>query len=848
MPLSAAPPASESWAGLTPDLLDSIVQLLQPNDCKHFRLVCTAWQQRLDAAVQELRPLQFEPATICATFRSIRSLDISDLEDVNDHKLAILGQACSAKPTSSTHGQLSISLPAHPPPHAPLRDPHHSPSHAPCPLRSSQSQPLPAAASRVVPTQLQSPLAPTQIPVSVFAAVSPPNLSPPKTSRRRRSYRFIDPSASPVQPISPGNPGKPSSSFHKSPPSDTPSGKSRGSRTPSSKGSKGSHPQTHGRSPGMDRSRNPVSRARRMLRLTSQSSLCSESTYQDDSSAAEGDSSSTRAHKKGASHRLCNQRHHHHQHQPRGLHGPSRRSHGSTNQQGRHHCRDRSPMAESASGASQLRSLSLRNCWRVTNGGLQAVVGVVSLEVLDLGFCPRIDQQGIRSLSGLPHLKQLHLGGLKLCKAVLQALSHLSGLEVLGITKATWPVDHRELLRFRRLASLRSLLLHDNQQLINAQLQTLLHALPRLEHLDVSMCWQLTDEGIAGAALAPSLITLNLSKLPLGDAAAETISNLPHLRELNLMACHLLTDEGLEQLSSKLTCLETLDISSCRRITDEGIQALGALHQLRVLKAHSMSQERVSGIGFAALKGAEHLRKLGAACCPGIDLEGLQAIGQLQTLQDLNLQMYTSGFSLPALTGLRLLTGLRSLNVGGWSLDSSLLQDFAVQMPALTCLEAADCMIKSEALQQIPSMKRLQKLNLKNCSSLSQADAVAIASISNLQSLNLHYCRGLTDASLATLASLPHLSAIDISFCPKITDKGVAVLAKQAALSSLRLHNCKRIRIPPSAEKRHGQVDLTYWKDLADKDHSGANTLTTRISTSLRDIAACIKRRNSSPA
>lgn len=41
--------------------------------------------------------------------------------------------------------------------------------------------------------------------------------------------------------------------------------------------------------------------------------------------------------------------------------------------------------------------------------------------------------------------------------------------------------------------------------------------------------------------------------------------------------------------------------------------------------------------------------------------------------------------------------------------------------------------VTSEALQQIPSMKRLQKLNLKNCSSLTQADAVAIASVPNLQ-------------------------------------------------------------------------------------------------------------------
>ena len=37
--------------------------------------------------------------------------------------------------------------------------------------------------------------------------------------------------------------------------------------------------------------------------------------------------------------------------------------------------------------------------------------------------------------------------------------------------------------------------------------------------------------------------------------------------------------------------------------------------------------------------------------------------------------------------------GLRSLNVGGWTLDASVLQDLAAKMPRLTSLEAADCMV-----------------------------------------------------------------------------------------------------------------------------------------------------------
>ena len=327
------------------------------------------------------RPPQFEPATICQTFRSLRSLDISNLEDVNDHKLAVFGQACSHQLHAPSHKQLSSVVPSHEQQQDPQQGPYHRPA-------SSQVSP------RSAPRRCASvPGPPPQIPVSVFAAVSPPQTSPPKPSRRRRSYRYIDPDASPEQPKSP----------------DTPSSARRSSasgRSPPSR-SRGHLPQQP--SPCADRSRTAVGRARRMLRLTSQSSICSSSTtYQDDSSAAE-DSSGRASRKAGRS--LISRKH-----RPSRGHTPAQRSQPPP----------RDP-TESAEQGLRLRFLSLKNCWRVTNLGLQAIAAIRSLEALDLSFCPHIDQQGLRILASLPRLKQLHLGGIKLCKAELQALSHLKG-------------------------------------------------------------------------------------------------------------------------------------------------------------------------------------------------------------------------------------------------------------------------------------------------------------------------------------------------------------------------------------------------------------------------------------
>ena len=61
------------------------------------------------------------------------------------------------------------------------------------------------------------------------------------------------------------------------------------------------------------------------------------------------------------------------------------------------------------SGLSNLSSLSLRGCKKITNNGLEALQNSTSLTSLNLHGCKRISDKGLEALTKLP-MKALSLG------------------------------------------------------------------------------------------------------------------------------------------------------------------------------------------------------------------------------------------------------------------------------------------------------------------------------------------------------------------------------------------------------------------------------------------------------
>ena len=85
----------------------------------------------------------------------------------------------------------------------------------------------------------------------------------------------------------------------------------------------------------------------------------------------------------------------------------------------------------------------------------------------------------------------------------------------------------------------------------NTELISIANGLPQLQSLDISNCYNITDEGIRAVA-----------------------TGLPHLQSLSLSNCCNITDEGIRALATGCPHLQSLDISWCYTITNEGITAL----------------------------------------------------------------------------------------------------------------------------------------------------------------------------------------------------------------------------------------------------------------------------------
>ncbi len=182
----------------------------------------------------------------------------------------------------------------------------------------------------------------------------------------------------------------------------------------------------------------------------------------------------------------------------------------------------------------KLQTLDLRNCYNITDSGLESLKTLTSLQTLDLFNCKKITD------SGLEHLK---------------ALTSLQTLNLLNCGKIT----DKGLEHLKTLTSLQSLNLEDCYKITDRGLEHL-KALTSLQSLDLFNCEKITDNGL------------------------EHLKALTSLQSLNLGGCDQITSSGFEHLKA-LTSLQTLNLAFCKKITDRGIKTLKReLPNIKIIK------------------------------------------------------------------------------------------------------------------------------------------------------------------------------------------------------------------------------------------------------------------------
>ena len=225
--------------------------------------------------------------------------------------------------------------------------------------------------------------------------------------------------------------------------------------------------------------------------------------------------------------------------------------------------------------------------------------------------------------------------------------------------------------------------------------------LSRLRNLDLRGC-PVGNAGLGQLVGMTSLAAIRFSgesgATTVDDAGMLHLAKLPSLRTVMLDFLWV-SEEGLTALApleelNELTLAQTL-------VGDESLPAVARFKKLRRLR---LARTSVTGAGLTALTGLGELRDLDLSECASLDDAAVESVGQLRSLERLNLWRVPIGDA--GVARLRSLTKLKWLN-----LDNTLLSDAGLD--ALTGMERLETLhIGSTAVSNAgtPTLAKLMSL------------------------------------------------------------------------------------------------------------------------------------------
>lgn len=237
-----------------------------------------------------------------------------------------------------------------------------------------------------------------------------------------------------------------------------------------------------------------------------------------------------------------------------------------------------------------LRSLKIET---VDDKGLSHIVALPKLRTLWLRECDQVSEAAFSGLSGLTKLTELHLSDAPAlsCLGFVRCLPQLQRLELCFCPKFTGS----ELAHLAPLAALRSL------------------RLDGMVNLDV-------DE-LARLSTLCSLQSLVLSQCPLTDASLVHVGALSQLRELEVSVCEEVTDAGLAHLSG--LNVKKLNIDELPEITDQGFAHVA---QIKSLEHLSMRWCGITDDGVGHILALPNLKTVKAGFCMALTVVGHRAL------------------------------------------------------------------------------------------------------------------------------------------------------------------------------------------------------------------------------
>ncbi len=241
----------------------------------------------------------------------------------------------------------------------------------------------------------------------------------------------------------------------------------------------------------------------------------------------------------------------------------------------------------------KLTSLDLSSVWELTDTGLQSIAEQSNLLTsIDLSNCRKITDVGILSL--LDSSTNLQAINVAYCKNLTgKMMNHLtwSNIKEANLQRATgirddgflsWKIPSASsggITLDSLLFALQDLNLSDCSFLTDNCIQVLGTKCPQLKRLCLSFCCSLTEKFATFLSEGcPFIEILDASYCggAVNDNAVLTLAQgLPRLTSLGLRGCVQLTDLGLERLATHALSLHTINFTQCKNVSANICQKLG---------------------------------------------------------------------------------------------------------------------------------------------------------------------------------------------------------------------------------------------------------------------------------
>ena len=380
------------------------------------------------------------------------------------------------------------------------------------------------------------------------------------------------------------------------------------------------------------------------------------------------------------------------------------------------------------------------------------------LQKITIGHCDDLNGENLAGIvRAMPNLQSIMIGS---CRG-------LNGIEIAGAARMT--------------PELQTLAIARCDALDGSDLAGIAQAVPHLRRLDAALSTSLTLDDLVSALCTCKKLESFESRVNKETMTKEQFMSIvracPELRALP-QCDWLVTDDDLREISTACPKLEEVDMSNQGLISDAGIAALVEnAPQLRKLQL---------------CRHNKHLTPKGIT----------DALSTCKNLEELDLSIRQNGKWRLHAKQLRAIIAacpkLLHLNLQGWShlLDDD-LAFIVMTRPRLQSLDIRQCTGLSDAgLLPITRLVRLRKLFFGRCSALQDETLGAISDgCRSLTHLTLGNCPNLTDTGIARINALHYLQELQLTDIGQLTAIGLKkALQNGINLQTLSITACGRLK------------------------------------------------------